>query len=64
MELALPHDLPVAGTALLVVALDEDVSPEGDAGGDGDTHLLHVVCHVTGHRVERGDGRVNTGGIV
>ena len=27
VKLALPHDLPVAGPALLVVALDEDVAP-------------------------------------
>ena len=48
MKLALPHDLPVAGPALLVVALDEDVAPQGDARRDGDTHLLHVVGDVAG----------------
>ena len=54
VELALPDDLALPGPRLLVVALDEDVATQRNAGRDGDAHLLHVVRHIAGDRRDNG----------
>ena len=46
VELASPNDLPLACVVLFMVTFDEDIPSEGNSRGDGDTHFLHVVCHI------------------
>jgi hypothetical protein len=52
VELALPDDLSLTRARLLVVALDQDVTPQWDARRDGDAHFLHVVCDIAATQIK------------